>query len=118
MVAFRLTMVPYQKPPHAQDGNGSVQNPTGWDESIKRMRASAEKRRAELTRDDDEHAQRELAYLRSRELSAQGHIPLRFHSDKRLAYYKDKKSRGPVKPRLYIDEVIEDQNSELSPTRW
>jgi hypothetical protein len=67
------------------------------------MRASAEKRRAILTRDEDEYVGRELAYIKSRQQALKGHIPLRFHSDSRIAYYKEKHERGPVKPRLYID---------------
>jgi hypothetical protein len=100
---FKPSIQPYHPPGHVT-GAEDVPLPTGWDESINRMRTAAGKRRAKLREEEEEHERREIAYQKSRELSAQGQNPFKFSSDVRVKkIMKQREEEKKVKPRLYVD---------------
>ena len=100
---FKPKTRPYVPPAHAGKPSEAIVNPTGWDESIARMRAAAEKKRLALLKKAEEHIEADKAYQKSLKRSAEGFKVFSFQSEERIRAKKDKDGARKQQPRLYID---------------
>ena len=100
---FKPKTKPYVPPAHASKPRETLINPTGWDQSISRMRAAAEKKRLALLKKAEEHLEADKAYQESLKRSAEGFKEFNFRSEERIRAKKENDSAGKPQPRLYID---------------